>query len=281
VLSSVVDITERKRADEERTQFVEKLQTSNSQLEEQVRNRTAELSRTLKEREVLLQEVHHRDKNNLQIISSLISLQARNLEHGAGRDALEECQGRIQVIALIHEKLYQSQDYANIPFSAYARALAENVFHATNASSQNVLLDLEIQDCAIAVDKAIPCGLILNELISNARRHGFCDGRSGKIRVELEKAEGHSLRLTVRDNGMGFPSGFDVAKGGSLGLQLVRMLVRQIDAKLNVETENGTCFKLELQWRSKTSNQGSHSVLIVEDESVVAYDIQQTLASFG
>ena len=246
VLSSVVDITERKRSEQERTLFVQKLQTFNLELEEQVRNRTAELSRTLKEREVLLQEVHHRVKNNLQIISSLINVQARSLEHGTGRDALEECQGRIQAIALIHEKLYQSRDYANIPFSEYARALAENVFHATDASSQNVLLDLDIEDCAIAVDKAIPCGLILNELISNARRHAFCDGRSGKIRVELEKTEDHSLRLTISDDGMGLPSGFDLGKGGSLGLQLVRMLVKQIDGKLTVETVNGTCFRLKV-----------------------------------
>jgi PAS domain S-box-containing protein len=111
------DLTERRRA------------------EEQVRHRTAELSRTLREREVLLQEVHHRVKNNLQVISSLINMQARTLEGGAGRDALDECQGRIQAIALIHEKLYQSQDYANIPFSEYARALAENVFYAIGASS--------------------------------------------------------------------------------------------------------------------------------------------------
>jgi len=246
VLSAIVDITERKRAERERILFVEKLQTFNSQLEEQVRSRTAELSTTLREREVLLQEVHHRVKNNLQIISSLINMQARNLGLGAGRDALEECQGRIQAIALVHEKLYQSQDYANIPFSEYARTLAENVFHAIDASSQNVLLDLALEDCAIAVDKAIPCGLILNELISNACRHAFSDGRSGRIRVELMKTGAGRLRLTVSDNGMGLPSGFDVSKGGSLGLQLVRMLVKQIEGNLEVETVNGACFRLEV-----------------------------------
>jgi len=246
VLSSVVDITERKRAEQERALFVNRLQTFNSQLEEQVRNRTAELSRTLREREVLLQEIHHRVKNNLQVISSLINMQARTLEHGSGRDALEECQGRIQVIALIHEKLYQSQDYANIPFSEYARALAENVFHATDAPSQNVVLELAIEDCAIGVDKAIPCGLILNELISNARRHAFGEGRSGKIRVELAKAENHLLRLAVSDNGRGLPVAMDVATGGSLGLQLVRMLVRQINGTLMVEVAEGTHFRLEV-----------------------------------
>lgn len=246
VLSAIVDITERKRAERERALFVEKLQTFNSQLEEQVRNRTAELSRTLREREVLLQEIHHRVKNNLQVISSLINVQARTLEQGPGRDALEECQGRIQVIALIHEKLYQSKDYANIPFSEYARALAENVFHATEAPSQNVRLELAIEDCAIGVDKAIPCGLILNELISNARRHAFCEGCSGKIRVELAKTMDHWLRLVVSDDGKGLPPGIDVAGGGSLGLQLVRMLVRQINGSLKVETADGTCFHLEV-----------------------------------
>jgi two-component sensor histidine kinase len=225
--------------------------TERRHAEEQVRQRTAELSRTLGEREVLLQEVHHRVKNNLQVISSLINMQARTLEGGAGRDALDECQGRIQAIALIHEKLYQSPDYANIPFSEYARALAESVFCAIGACSQNVRLDLALEECTIAVDKAIPCGLILNELMSNACRHAFCDGRSGRIRVELAKADDQLLRLTVRDNGLGFPDGFEVSRDGSLGLQLVRMLVRQIDGTLTLEAGSGTCLRLEVPTESR------------------------------
>ena len=246
VLAAVVDITERKRAEHERNVLVEKLQSFNSLLEEQVRARTAELTRTLREREVLLQEIHHRVKNNLQVISSLIHMQSRNLEESSGREALEECQGRIQAIALIHEKLYQSKDYANIPFSEYARSLAENVFHATEAPSQNVHLELAIEDCAIGVDKAIPCGLILNELISNARKHAFPGERSGKIRVELAKTEDRRLKLAVCDDGTGLPEGIDVASGGSLGLHLVRMLTKQIDGELKVETIDGTCFRVEL-----------------------------------
>jgi two-component sensor histidine kinase len=114
-----------------------------------------------------------------------------------------------------------------------------------------VRLDLALEECAIAVGKAIPCGLILNELMSNACRHAFCDGRSGRIRVELAKADDQHLRLTVCDNGMGLPAGFDASRQGSLGLQLVRMLVKQIDATLNLEAGDGTCFRIEVPMESE------------------------------
>ena len=147
--------------------------------------RTAELQATLKEREVLLQEIHHRVKNNLQVISSLINMQVRVARPTtASRDALEECQTRVQAIALIHEKLYQSKDFARVPFAEYARALAGNVFTvdrrrpggASGSSSPS-------HDVALAVDRAIPCGLILNELITNALKHAF-----------PERAVGHDPR---------------------------------------------------------------------------------------
>jgi PAS domain S-box-containing protein len=203
------------------------------------------LRQSLRERGVLLQEVHHRVKNNLQVISSLINLQIRKLEAGTSRDALEECQTRVQAIALIHEKLYQSKDYAQIPFSDYARSLASNVFHASGVSPGTVLLDLAIEDLALAVDKAIPCGLVLNELITNSLKHGFGQGRSGTIRVELATLEGGRLLLAVRDNGVGLPVGMDVRKTESLGLQLVCTLAQQLEAELEVSGGgDGASFEL-------------------------------------
>jgi two-component sensor histidine kinase len=219
------------------------LRTLNAELEQRVLARTSELLAALKEREVLLQEVHHRVKNNLQVISSLINMQLRSLG-GAGRDALLECQTRVQAIALIHEKLYQSQDYAHVPFSEYTRGLAANVFRAIDVSPEGVALELSVEDVSLAVGKAIPCGLILNELITNALRHAFPDGRTGLIRVELAPVDGGGLRLAVRDDGVGLPAGLDFETSPSLGMQLVRMLSRQLGAALEVTSGGGTCVRL-------------------------------------
>jgi PAS domain S-box-containing protein len=219
VLASVVDITERKR-------------------------RTSELTMALREREVLLQEVHHRVKNNLQIISSLINMQMRNTELGPSRDALSECQTRVQAIALIHEQLYQSKDYARVPFADYVRLLANNVFVATGVSPTHVQLELATEDVALAVDKAIPCGLVLNELITNALKHAFRDGRTGTVKVGLSRVDEAHCRLTVADDGAGFPPGSDVWSTDSLGLQLVRMLGEQLEAEVVTVTEGGAAFHL-------------------------------------
>ncbi|WP_394842337.1 CHASE domain-containing protein [Pendulispora brunnea] len=245
VLGSIVDITARKRAENERNRLLNELQSLNAELEERVSGRTAELSKALREREVLIQEIHHRVKNNLQVISSIINMQVRKLDAGANRDALEECQTRVQAIALIHEKLYQSKDYSNVPFSEYARSLATNVFHATtDGSLTSVRLELDIEDLALAVDRAIPCGLVLNELITNALKHGFRDGREGTIRVELTKLDAGRLRLAVKDNGVGLPYDLDIRSSDSLGLQLICTLSEQLDAELEVNGMGGASFQL-------------------------------------
>ena len=244
VLSSVVDITQRKGAERERDNLLGQLRTLNAELEERVRDRTSQLSATLKEREVLLQEIHHRVKNNLQVISSLINMQMRKLEDASSRDALEECQTRVQAIALIHEKLYQSKDYSRVPFSEYARSLAQNVFSATGTSASAVALDLQMEELALAVDKAIPCGLILNELITNALKHAFPDARRGTVRVVLRKAGDREMVLSVADDGIGMSADFDPAKSDSLGVQLVLTLVEQLDGHLAILATGGTTFRI-------------------------------------
>ena len=201
------------------------------------------LRRALKEREVLLQEVHHRVKNNLQVISSLINMQVRVLDDGASRDALAQCQMRVEAIALIHEKLYQSKDFARVPFSEYAKSLADNVFRASGASAATVALEFSTQDVALPVDKAIPCGLILNELITNALKHAFRDGRSGTIRVSLARIEGR-VELEVSDDGVGLPPGVDLQSSGSLGMQLIRMLSKQVGADLLIEGTHGMSVRM-------------------------------------
>jgi PAS domain S-box-containing protein len=228
----------------EQLHATEQLRKLNADLEHRVKARTAALSATLKEREVLLQEVHHRVKNNLQVIASLINMQARSLGEGRGSDALRECQARVQAIALVHDQLYRSPDYAQVPFSEYARSLAANVFQAAGASPDRLSLELAVAEVALAVDRAIPCGLILNELITNALKHAFPDGRPGTIRVELARAGADGFRLVVSDDGVGLPAELDVLRSSSLGLHLVRMLVKQLDATLEVETSRGTYFRL-------------------------------------
>jgi len=215
-----------------------------AEVEQRVEARTSELMAIVRERDVLLKEVHHRVKNSLQVITSLINMQMRSLGTDGERDALVECRTRVQAIALIHEKLFKSQDHGRVPFSEYARGLAEDVFHATRVSSEKVSLELAVEDVALPVDQAIPCGLILNELITNALKHAFPDGRSGTVRVELVPFGAGGLRLLVRDDGVGLPAGLDVHRPASLGLQLVQMLAKQLHAALEVEVAEGTHVRL-------------------------------------
>jgi PAS domain S-box-containing protein len=209
-----------------------------------LRLRQDELARSLKEREVLLQEVHHRVKNNLQVISSLINMQVRQLDAGSSRDALEQCQTRVLAIALIHEKLYQSKDYSAVHFAEYARSLAANVFHALGVSQTDITLEVAIDDIPLGVDRAIPCGLVLNELITNALKHAFPGGRRGTIRVSLGEIGGGRIRLRVDDDGKGLPPGFDIQRATSMGLQLVCTLAEQLEAELTVTGGAGTSFQL-------------------------------------
>jgi PAS domain S-box-containing protein len=244
ILSSIVDIADRKRAEQEREDLLDRLRAMNSTLEERVRLRTAALTETLGEREILLQEVHHRVKNNLQVISSLINMQMRRLTEETSRTALQECQTRVQAIALIHEKLYQSKNYSGIPFPEYVRSLAGYVFQVTGASPSSISMEFAIEDVSLAVDKAIPCALILNELITNALKHAFPDGRAGKIRIELARMESDLFALAVKDDGVGLSKERDHMQSQSLGMQLVNTLTSQLSGNLSITQEQGTSFQV-------------------------------------
>jgi two-component sensor histidine kinase len=212
-----------------------------------VEQRTGQLRDALKEKETLLQEIHHRVKNNLQVVSSLINIQQRKLGPGAPRQALQECQTRVHAIALIHDKLYQSRDYSRVPFSQYARDLAANVFHAAGVSS-GVKLEVEMGEVALGVDKAIPCGLILNELVTNALKHAFPEERPGTVRVELSQTAAGRVRLAVSDDGVGLPDGLDIRHSDTLGMQLVCTLAEQLAAKLEaIRASAGTLFEIQFQ----------------------------------
>lgn len=203
------------------------------------------LTAGLREREVLLQEIHHRVKNNLQIICSLMNMQLRRASDAAFKDAMGECQRRVQAIALVHEQLYQSPDYSRVSFSTYVRTLAGNIFSALGISAARVELVVDIADVALAVDRAIPCGLVLNELVTNALKHAFPAGRAGTLRVTLRPVEsGRQLELVVADDGVGIPQGFDLASSASLGVQLITTLAEQLAGQVTVTRSNGSVFRV-------------------------------------
>lgn len=248
IIISIEDFTDLKQGEIERENLLGELRDLNAALEERVRMRTEELSGALKEREVLLQEMHHRVKNNLQVISSLIRMQMRQLPAGAGHEALEDCQARIQAIALIHERLYSSGNFAGIDIAEYVAELAASVFRASGLAASAVTLRLEIEPVALSVDRAIPCGLIFNELISNALKHAFPGGRCGTVQVRVRRSSPEGIQLSVSDDGIGMPAGGENSNSKSLGLQLVRTLTRQIDGQLQITVAAGT--RIEIAFRA-------------------------------
>lgn len=189
------------------------------------------------QREVLLQEIHHRVKNNLQVIASLINLQCDQINDAAARAALMVCRTRVQTIALVHEQLYSSRDYACIPFAAYATQLARNIFAASGADDR-IALTFDISPVSLTVDKAVPCGLILSELLTNAIKHAFPGSKTGAVEVHLSCHDGEVV-LVVSDNGVGSAS-VPSPNSTSLGLQLVSTLASQLDGRVTTSRVVGT-----------------------------------------
>jgi len=200
--------------------------------------------RTLQEKKVLLKEVHHRVKNNLQVISGLLNLQAHHIHDRKSREIYKESQNRVITMALIHEELYKSKDLARVDFADYVRNLTTNLFGSYMVDNGNVGLELDMEPVEIVVDTAIPCGLIINELISNSLKHAFPNDRQGKVRVGISELDGNRFRLVVGDNGVGLPGELDLDKSKSLGLTLVTVLAEQLGADLVIDREGGTCFTL-------------------------------------
>lgn len=202
------------------------------------------LRQSLREKEVLLKEIHHRVKNNLQVVSSLINMQIRKLDNVTAKDALLECQSRIQAIALIHEKLYQSADYAKISFAEYVKSLMNDIFQATGTSNNTIAFELDILKTSLAIDKAIPCALIINELVTNSIKHAFPNNQRGVINIKMQMENGR-YTLMVSDNGIGLEDGFHLKETSSLGLQLVTILVDQLKGEIKVENKSGTHYTIQ------------------------------------
>ncbi len=208
----------------------------------------ARLLLAMREQEALLKEVHHRVKNNLQVITSLLRLESSRIELPSTKAVLKDVQNRIQSMALLHESLYRSGQFAEVHLAAYFRLLAGNLARSLTTLQGQVELRLELADLRVGLDQAIPCGLIVNELLSNAFKHAFPDGRRGVVWVELSQVSSEDLRLCVRDDGIGIPTDFEARRAQSLGLQLVGDLVRQLRGRMETTSGAGSAFEVTFKW---------------------------------
>jgi PAS domain S-box-containing protein len=202
----------------------------------------AKIQTSLREKEILLQEVHHRVKNNLQVISSLLDLQSQEIQAPSMLEVFRESQNRVHSMALVHEKLYQSKDFAKINFAEYIESLTNYLFKAYDLKTSNITLDLDIDDVNLNIDTAIPCGLIINELISNALKHAFPNNKPGIISIALHSDSDNHLTLTVQDDGVGLPMNWDVKSVKSLGIQLVKILTKQLKGTIELDKTAGSKF---------------------------------------
>jgi PAS domain S-box-containing protein len=201
------------------------------------------LKQSLEEKEMLLKEIHHRVKNNLMTISSLLSLQSRYIKDKESLDYFKETQNRARSMALIHERLYQSTDLKMIEFGEYIRSLSKELFRVYAADSGLIELKMNIEDIFLDVDAAIPLGMIINELITNSLKHAFPEGMDGEINVNFYNKDDR-YEFTLKDNGIGFPEDLDFQNTDSLGLQIINTLTNQLDGEIELDRNNGTQFKI-------------------------------------
>ncbi len=240
------------------------IQVRDAEMEQRVKERTAalananeELNASLQEKLVLLKEIHHRVKNNLQVISSLLSLQARDIADLRSRELFMNSQNRVQTMALIHERLYQSDDLSKLDFAEYIPTLAESLFSTYKTEHQNIALRVDVEDLLIELDQAIPCGLMINELVTNALKYAFPNMEQGTISIGLRAVEGDTIELNVVDDGIGLPEDISTRSEKSLGLQLINILTRQLRGQLEIKNpDRGThfCITFPLMLESSTKN---------------------------
>ncbi len=243
----------------------EALSRARDELEDRVRERTSELQKantllikeilerrsveselkhSLAEKDVLLKEIHHRVKNNLQIISSLLNLQSRKLKDEKVLSYFVESNNRIRSIATLHEQLYSSKDLSKIDFSAHIRNMANHLLRSYGMGRDSIKVVIDSERIYLDINKAIPCGLIVNELVSNAIKHGFAGKTRGEITIGFKKV-GNKYLLRVSNNGIKFPRDLDIDSSATLGLELVSSLSKQLKGAITMSSEDVTEFKLE------------------------------------
>jgi len=203
-----------------------------------------QLEESIKEKEVLLKEVHHRVKNNMQVISSILNLQSSYIDDETALSILRESQDRIKSMSFVHESLYQSNTLSEVNFSEYIRNIAGNLFHSYGRPEGGITMQYELEEVFLNLDTSIPCGLIINEVVSNCLKYAFAGKEKGIIRIEFSKLSDGKLKLIIGDDGIGLPSNFDIENAETLGLQLVTTLVTQVSGELDIKTNKGTQFSI-------------------------------------
>jgi PAS domain S-box-containing protein len=209
------------------------------------REHEREMQAALNEKEVLLREVYHRVKNNLQVIQSLLKMRGRSLPEGETRAAIDTTVQRVHAMALVHERLYQVRDLANLSVTAYLRDLFTGVVDSNAMTTDQIELRLDTEEIPLSLDVAIPFGLLANELLSNCVKHGFANGRKGRIDISIHRVPG-AVRLVVQDNGAGLPEGFDAARTKSMGLKLALSLAHQLGGRLEFASDHGCRVQADL-----------------------------------
>jgi len=248
----------------ERRRTQEELKRHRDHLEEMVRERTAKLAEanfelqreiverkkaerqtrdSLKEKELLLKEIHQRVNDNMQIISSMLMLQERHIKDESDLSIFRETWNRINIMSMIYEKMYQSENLAEIDFSKYAKSLISELFSTYDVDPNTIMVKHNIRNVYLDISTAIPCGLIINELVSNSLKYGFPRGKKGEITIDFTSAD-NEYTLMVGDNGKGIPKYLDLRKLESIGLQLVRLLCKKLKGSIDLDRGGGTLFKI-------------------------------------
>ena len=204
------------------------------------------LRQSLSEKESLLKEIHHRVKNNLQIVASLLYLQEEYMSDTKGVEILRESQNRVKSMALIHEQLYGTNDLAKIDFGRYIQGLTANLFDAYGIEPARIRLGVRADDISLGIDMAVPCGLIINELVSNALKHAFPSDARGTIEIAIDQRDGHRMEIVVADDGIGLDQSYTANEKKTLGLRLIDTLTAQLDGTLEIQTDRGTRFRIVL-----------------------------------
>jgi len=207
------------------------------------KNIEAQMQASIQEKNVLLKEIHHRVKNNLQIISSLLNLQSMHIDDENALEVFKESQNRVKSMAIVHENLYQTGNFAEVNVAEYLKKLTENIYSSYGVDMDLIKMDINAQDLFLDINTAIPCFLIINELITNCIKHAFPDGRPGKIIIDFKKVNDKHI-MRIRDNGVGLPDDLNIKKTNTLGMQLITSLTAQLDGELEVKSNNGTEFEI-------------------------------------
>lgn len=263
ILCAISDISDMKSAEQELVTYrnhlenlvkhrTEALESANARLSEEIDMRKQSEKRiadSLKEKEVLIKEIHHRVKNNLQVIISMLRMHGRRIENAEVAEVFTESQNRIQAMSMIHETLYQQESFVNIDLGSYLKRLSSTLARVYSAPGLMVRIHVDIQDIHLVMDQAIPCGLIMNELISNALKYAFTpDQQDARITIAVTEGEDGLLTLMVRDNGAGLSESVKLDEPETMGLMIIFNLAeKQLNATVDVQVENGTAFLIRFK----------------------------------